>query len=180
MAKKKNRTQEGTVEGSVNQTVFSEPAAVQGAVASNQTTGGANAVQVHGQIPPDVAELIKSSLRVIVAQRRTVGLAITLTALTKAVKKSLENYLKRVPTSELRELIRNELAAMGCQIFTATIESKGELYQAEVVMLYRDFNEIVEMIKAGRMNNLLRSLVSNEVDPLYDKMVTKGRAHVIR
>jgi hypothetical protein len=179
MAKKKKNQTQGP-EAPVNQNVFSEGAAAQGTAAPNKTTSQTNATQTQSQqsqIPPDVAELVRSSLRVIVAQRRASGLAITLTALTVAVKKSLENYLKRTPTSAIREFIRSELVSMGYPIFTATIESRGELFQAEVVMLYRDFNEIVEMIKAGRMNTLLRSLVSTEVDPLYDKMIKTAKAH---
>jgi DNA-binding protein Fis len=175
--KKKNQTQ-GPTEAPVNQNVFSEGAAAQGAAATTVSqTNATNAAQVQSQIPPDVAELIRSSLRVIVAQRKTSGLAITLTALTKAVKKGLENYLRRVPGSVVREFIRNELASMGYPIFVATIESGGELFQAEVVMLFKNYDEIVEMIKAGRMNTLLRALSSSEVDPLYDKMLSKARAH---
>jgi hypothetical protein len=167
--KKKNQVPEGEVQ--VNQNVFSNEAAAQGAAATTVT-------QVQSQIPADVQQLIRDALRVIIAQKKTSGLAITLTALVKAVKKSLENYLRRTPTSEIRDFIRNELVAMGYPIFVATIENNRELYQAEIVMLYRDYNEIVEMIKAGRMNNLLRTLASAEVDALYDKLASKGRGHV--
>jgi hypothetical protein len=174
--KKKNQTQEGVP---ANQNVFSGPAAAQ-AAASSQTANQTNQANAARVLPPDVAELVRSSLMVIVAQRRASGLAITLTAVVKFVRKSLESYLKRTPTVELREFVRNELVASGFPIFVATIESGGELYQAEVVMLYRNFDEIVSMIKSGHMNTMLRSLVSSDVDPLYDKMVTKGRAHVSR
>ena len=172
--KKKNQTPEGEVQ--VNQNVFSNEAAAQGAAAT--TVNQTNATQPQSQIPADVAELMRTTLKVIIAQKKTSGLAITLAALVRTMRKNLENYLKRIPSSVIRDFIRNELVAMGYPIFVATIESGGELYQAEIVMLYRDYNEIVEMIRAGRMNSMLRTLASNEVDPLHDKLVSKvkGRA----
>jgi hypothetical protein len=82
-----------------------------------------------------------------------------------------------VPTPDIREFIKNELVAMGYLITDALIEHKGELYRAEVVVLYKNFDELVDMIKKGRVNGIIRPLVSNEVDSLYDEIV-KGRRHV--
>jgi hypothetical protein len=172
--KKKNQTPEGEVQ--VNQNVFSNAAAAQGAAAT--TVNPTNTAQAQSQIPADVQQLIRDALRVVVAQKKASGFAITLTALVRAVKKNLENYLKRTPTSAIREFIRNELVAMGYPLFVAEIENSGELYNAEIVMLYRDYNEIVEMIRAGRTKALLRTLVSNEVDPIYDKLTSKRKVHV--
>ena len=178
MPKKKTQTPEQTQAFSQpTQQEAINPAASQSAASALDVTAVTTARQDQPRIPPDLAELIKSTLTVIVAQRKTNGLAITLTALVKAVRKTLENYVKRVPTPDIREFIKNELVAMGYLITDALIEHKGELYRAEVVVLYKNFDELVDMIKKGRVNGIIRPLVSNEVDALYDKMI-KGRHHV--
>jgi hypothetical protein len=71
--KKKTQTQEGPEAPKDN--VFSEPAAAQQAAASSSQATDNNAAQ--SQIPPDVAELIRSTLKVVIAQRRTYCLATT-------------------------------------------------------------------------------------------------------
>ncbi|MFZ8809516.1 MAG: hypothetical protein ACO2PN_15605 [Pyrobaculum sp.] len=178
MPKKKTQTPEQTQAFSQpTQQEAINPAASQSAAPAPDVTAVTTTRQETAQIPPDLAELIKSTLTVIVAQRKTHGLAITLTSLTNAVKKNLEKYLKHTPTSAVREFIRSELAAMGYQIVDALVEHKGDLYRAEVVMLYKNFDELVDMVKKGRVNNFMKSLISNEVAPPYDKIV-KGRHHV--
>ena len=178
MPKKKKEQTEGP-EAPVNQT-FSEPAPAQAAaqtvnqaISQNAAPAAATkeAAQPQSQIPPDLVELIQSTLAVVVAQRKTHGLAITLTALVNNVKKTLERYVKRVPTHVIREFVKSQLLAMGYPIIEALVEYKGDTYRAEVVILYRNFDEIVDMVKKGRMNGTMKPLVSNEVNPLYDKKI---------
>ena len=171
MPKKKKNQTEG-LEAPANHT-FSEPAAAQekGAAASGQTASQA-------QLPVDVQELIRTTLKVVVAQRRTYGLATTLTSLTRAVNKALENYLKHVPKYAVREFIKSELEAAGYPVFTAVVDYNGTPYEAQVAMLYKNFDEIVEMVKAGRVSSLIRSLIlADGIDPAYDKRID-GQAHV--
>jgi hypothetical protein len=182
--KKKNQTQTGPVEAPIKESVFSEPTAAEGAAVGNQQTEVANqqtvsqtvsrtvVSQAQSQIPMDVAELIRSTLKVLIAQRRTYALASTLTSLTRAVEKALERYVKRVPKTTLREFIRSELAAMGHTIVTATIEYAGDLYNVEIVMLYRNYDELVEMIRHGRVSAMIKPLITTDgLDPAFDKRV---------
>jgi len=176
MPKKKKNQTEG-LEAPANQT-FSEPAADQTSGVNQAISQGASpaaatqeAAQPWSQIPPDLVGLIQSTLTVVVAQRRTHGLAITLTAMVNIVRKTLEKYVKRVPTHAIREFVKSQLLAMGYPIIDALVEYRGETYRAEVVMLYRSFEEVVDMVKKGRMNAFMKPLVSNEVNSLYDKMI---------
>jgi translation initiation factor IF-2 len=174
MPKKKKNQTEGPEEAPVNSgVVFSaEPGAAQGAAAAEQVQGKAAE-----QVQEDVAELIRSTLKVIIAQRKTYGLATTLTSLNRAVVKALENYLKFVPKTAVREYIKRVLIAEGYAVVEAVVEYGGMLYRAEVVMLYRNYDEIVEMVKADRMNKLIKPLVLTDgIDPLYDEQI-KGRAY---
>ena len=170
--KKKDQT-----EGPVNQT-FSDPAAaaaqtVNQAISQNAAPAAATkeAAQPQSQIPPDLVELIQSTLTVVVAQRKTHGIAVTLTSLVNMVKKILEKYVKRVPTYTIRESVKSQLLAMRYPIVEALVEYKGDTYRAEVVILYRNFEEVVDMVKKGRLNAIMKPLVSNEVNPLYDKKI---------
>jgi hypothetical protein len=168
---KKKKTNQGPE--ALNQTVFSGPAAAQQeAAVGNQHAGQTSsqtASQAVGQIPADVQELIRAVMISTIAQKRASALAITLTALVKTVEKTLKRYVKHTPA--LREFIRSELASMGYTIVDAAVDYGGDLYNMEVVILYKNF-EIVEMIKTGRMSRLLRPLVAaDEVDPRYDKMI---------
>jgi DNA-binding protein Fis len=178
MPKKKKDQTEGP-EAPVNQT-FSEPAAAQAAadqtsanqaISQDAAPAAASQEAAQLQIPPDLVELIQSTLTVVVAQRKTHGIAVTLTSLVNMVKKTLERYVKRVPTHAIREFVKSQLLAMGYPIIDALVEYKGDIYRAEVVILYRNFEEVVDMVKKGRMNAFMKSLVSNEVNPLYDKKI---------
>jgi hypothetical protein len=161
MPKKKKDQTEGPAEAQVNN-VFPEVGAAQGAAASSQTAS----------LPPDVAELVRSTLRVVIAQRRTYGLAATLTSIVNSVNKALERYLKRVPKYALRGFIRDELTAMGYPVFEAVVEYGYASFRADVVMLYRDYQEVVDMVKAGRTSSLIRSvIVADGIDPAYDRQI---------
>jgi hypothetical protein len=173
MPKKKVTQTEGPAEAPVNQG-FSEVGAAQEAVvaASGQT---AQTTANQTQIPADVQELIRSTLSVVMAQRKTYGLATTLTSLTRAVNKALDNYLRLVPKYAVRELVKNQLAASGYTVVTAVVEYGGALYQAEVVILYKDYHELVEMVKAGRLSGLIKPLILTEgIDPLYDQRIKES------
>jgi hypothetical protein len=165
-----------------NQTVFSEAAAQEAAAITSQAAAAQAAGQTAqdaasaassqaAQIPPDVAELIRSTLVVVLAQRKTQGFAITLAALAKTVKKTLERYLRRTPQYVVREFVKSELEAMGYPIITALVEHRGELYRAEVVVMYRNYQEFLEMIQTGRLSGIMRPLVANDVDLGYDTQV---------
>ncbi len=169
--KKKTQTQEGPE--APKETVFSEVGAAQVAAPNNQTTQ-TTVAQGASQIPPDVVELIRNTLKVLVAQRKTYGLATTVSSIVNAIYKALDNYLKRVPKRATRELIKNELASMGYPVFTATIEYGGTLYEAETVLLYRHLDELVDMVRHARLNTMIRALIVTEgIDPIFDKMVKK-------
>jgi septum formation topological specificity factor MinE len=162
--KKKTRTQEGP-EAPVDSNVFPEVGAAQGA---GQAT-------TPDMIPSDVAELIRATLTVIVAQRRTYGLATTITSLTRAITKALPKYVNGIPTSALREFIKRELEGMGYRIVTAVVEYSGVKVESEVVLLYKDFEELVEMVKAGRLESLTPVITRDGPDPLYDKLVREAK-----
>jgi hypothetical protein len=169
MAKKKKvQNQEGPAEAPVKDNVFSEVGAAQGAAAANQT---------QNQIPQDVRELIRSTLSVIIAQRRTYALAATLTSIVRAVNKALERYLKFIPRDAVRDFIKEELVASGYPVFRGLVEYGNAYFRADVVMLYKDYQEIIEMVKAGRTSGLIRSvIVADGIDPGYDEMVESGYA----
>ncbi len=193
MPKKKKQT-EGPEEAPVNQT-FSEPAADQAAAtdqtrvvnqaisqdaapAAGQTAAPSQAAtqpqsQTQSQIPPDLAELIKSTLAVIIAQRRTHALAATLTSLTNAVVEALKRYLRFVPKSVVREYVRSQLVAMGYTVVPAVVDHGGALYQAEVVVLFKNYEEFVDMVKNARMSSMIKPLIK-DVDPLFDKKLKEA------
>ena len=156
--KKKNKNQEGPVEAPQTE-VFNETAAAQGAAATNQT------------IPDDVAELIRATLKVLIAQRRVYGLATTITSLTKAVSKVLNKYIDGIPVVVVREFVKKELEAWGYKIITAVVEYGSVKFESEVVLLYRNFDELVDMVKAGRLETLKPVITSEGPDPKFDKMV---------
>jgi hypothetical protein len=159
--KKKNQNSEGPVEAPANQTVFSETGAAQGAAAAIQTVD---------QIPSEVAELIRATLKVLIAQRRLHGLSTTLTSITKAVAKALDAYVSGISREALRDFIRAEVEKMGYRIITAKVNYMGVIYQAETVLLYRDFNEIIDVVRAARGDSLKVVIITDGVDPLFDKL----------
>jgi len=161
MPKKKNvQTQEG-LEAPVKDTVFSEAGAAQGAAA---------AIQTADQIPSEIAELITATLKVVIAQRRLVGLSTTLSSLVKAVSRALGTYIDGISTAAIREFIRREVEKMGHKIITARVNYMGVMYLADTVLLYKDFDEIAHAIKAGRGESLKTVIVTDGIDPLYDKL----------
>jgi len=164
--KKKSQTQEGPIEAPVNNPVSTEAGAAQGAAAANQVS-----------IPDDVAELIRATLKVAIAQRKVYGLSTTLTSLTKTVVKALDKYVDGIPTGVIRDFIKREVTAMGYPVIEAKVDYTGVPFKAETVLLYRNFEEIVDMIKAGRMETLKPVIVGDGIDPIFDKMVKSG-AHV--
>jgi len=157
MPKKKNvQTQEG-LEAPAKDTVFPETSAAQGAAAADQ-------------IPSEIAELITATLKVVIAQRKLVGLSTTLSSLTKAVSKALDAYLDGISTAAVREFIKREAEKMGYKIITAKVNYLGVMYLADTVLLYRDFDEIVDIIKAGRGESFKTVITSEGIDPIYDKL----------
>jgi hypothetical protein len=156
--KKKNQTQEGPAEAPVNDTVFPEVGAAQGAAAADRTT-----------IPDDVAELIRATLKVLIAQRKLFGLSTTLTSLTKAVIKALDAYTKGIHVGAIREFVRREVEAMGYRVIEAKVNYLGAPFVAETVVLYRNFDEVVDVIKAGRADQLRVAIATDGIDPLFDK-----------
>jgi len=161
MPKKKKINNEGPTEAPVNKTLFSEAGAAQGAAAAIQTVD---------QIPSEVAELIRATLKVLIAQRRLYGLATTVSSLTRAVSKALDAYLDGIPTSVVRDFIKREVEQMGFKIIEAKVNYTGVMYVAEVVMLYRNFDEIVDIIKGGRADSVKLVITTDGIDPLYDKL----------
>jgi hypothetical protein len=169
MSKKEKSQNQGPPAEAPEKQTFSDPPAVAQAAAVNQQAASQTGGQTvsHPQMPVDMQELIRATLISIIAQKRTSALAATLTSLVRAVEKALKRYVKHTPA--LREFVRNELVSAGYTIADTTVDYGGDLYNVEIVVLYRSFDEIVEAIKTGRMSRLLRPLASNEVDPLYDK-----------
>jgi uncharacterized membrane protein len=156
MPKKKNaQTQEG-LEAPVKDTVFPETGAAQGAAAADQ-------------IPSDVAELITATLKVVIAQRKLVGLSTTLSSLTKAVSRALGAYVDGISTAAIREYVKREAEKMGYKIITAKVNYLGVMYLADTVLLYRNFDEIVDIIKSWRGESFKTVIVTDGIDPLYDK-----------
>ncbi len=165
--KKKNQTEEGPVEAPVNDTVFSTGAgAAQGAAANQvpEVQGAAN------QIPEEVAELIRSTLRVLIAQRRLYGLSTTLTSIVRAVAKALGPYVDGINKAVIRDFIRSEVSKMGYPVIMARIEYAGVRYEAETVVLYRNFQEVVNIIRTGRAESLKPVIAHDGIDPIFDKM----------
>jgi len=114
---------------------------------------------------------------VAIAQRKVYGLSTTLTSLTKTVVKALDKYVDGIPTGVIRDFIKREVTAMGYPVIEAKVDYTGVPFKAETVLLYRNFEEIVDMIKAGRMETLKPVIVGDGIDPIFDKMVKSG-AHV--
>jgi hypothetical protein len=162
--KKKNQTQEG-LEAPVKDTVFPETGGEMGAA-----QGAAAAIQTVDQIPNEVAELIRATLKVLIAQRRLYGLATTVSSLTRAVVKALDAYLDGIPTAAVRDFIKREAEKMGYKIITAKVNYQGVMYLADTVLLYRNFDEIVDVIKAGRGESFKTVITTEGIDPLYDKL----------
>ena len=161
MPKKKKNNNEGPAEAPVNETLFSETGAAQGA---------ATAIQTVDQIPGEVAELIRATLKVLIAQRRLYGLATTMSSLTRAVSKALGAYIDGIPIQVIRDFIKREVEQMGFKIIEAKVNYTGVMYVAEVVMLYRNFDEIVDIIKAGRVDSVKLVITTDGIDPTYDKL----------
>jgi hypothetical protein len=162
MPKKKKNNNEGPAEAPVNEAVFPEAGAAQGAAAANAVTN---------QIPADVAELIRSTLKVLVAQRKLYALSTTLTSLTKAVVKGLEKYVDGIDEAAIRGFIKRELEAWGYVIIQARVNYLGARYIAETVMLYKSFEDIVDMIRAGRVDDAIKPVVARDgIDPMFDKL----------
>jgi hypothetical protein len=159
--KKKNQTTEGPVEAPANQTVFTEAGAAQGAAA---------AIQTADQIPSEVAELVTSTLKVLIAQRRLYGLSTTLSSITKAVVKALDAYVRDISLGALRDFIRAELEKMGYKIIAAKVNYMGVMYQADTVLLYRNFEDIVDVVRNGRGDTLRVTITTDGIDPLFDKL----------
>jgi uncharacterized membrane protein len=157
MPKKKNvQTQEG-LEAPVKDTVFPETGAAQGAAAADQ-------------IPSEIAELITATLKVVIAQRKLVGLSTTLSSLTRAVLKALGPYVDGITTAAIREFIKREAEKMGYKIITAKVNHLGVMYLADTVLLYKDFDEIMDVIKNGRGDSFKTVITTEGIDPLYDKL----------
>jgi hypothetical protein len=166
MPKKKDKqTQEGPAEAPVSGTVFPEAGAAQGAAA---------AIQTADQIPSDVAELITATLKVAIAQRRLVGLSTTLSSLTKVVSRALGAYVDGISTAAIRDFIRREVVSMGYKIIEAKVNYLGVTYLADTVLLYRNFDEIVDIIKAGRGESFKTVITTDGIDPLFDKLAKEG------
>jgi len=163
--KKKNQTQEGPAEAPVKDTVFPETVGEMGAA-----QGAAAAIQTVDQIPNEVAELIRATLKVLIAQRRLYGLATTMSSLTRAVSKALGAYIDGIPTQVIRDFIKREVEQMGFKIIEAKVNYTGVMYVANVVMLYRNFDEIVDIIKAGRADSVKLVITTDGIDPTYDKL----------
>ena len=164
--KKKNQTQEGPAEAPVKDTVFPETGGEMGAA---QGAAAANAVT--NQIPADVAELIRSTLKVLIAQRKLYALSTTLTSLTKAVVKGLEKYVDGIDEAAIRDFIKSELEAWGYVIIQARVNYLGARYIAETVMLYKSFEDIVDMIRAGRVDDAIKPVITRDgIDPMFDKL----------
>jgi hypothetical protein len=160
MPKKKKNNHEGPTEAPVNGAVFPEAGAAQGAAA---------AIQTADQIPSEIAELITATLKVVIAQRKLVGLSTTLSSLTKAVSRALGAYLDGISTAAIREYVKREAEKMGYKIVTAKVNYMGVMYLAETVLLYRNFDEIVDIIKSWRGECFKTVIVTDGIDPLHDK-----------
>jgi hypothetical protein len=169
MPKKKKDQTEGP-EAPVNDTVFLEGAA-QGA-ADQQVAADQQAGQT--TLPEDVAELVRATLKVAIAQRKLYALATTLTSLTRVIARALGGYINGIPTSVLRDFIRREIQTMGYPIIYARVSYAGVRYTPETVVLYRNFDEIVESIRSGRVDSLKAVVVADGIDPIYDKTETGG------
>jgi hypothetical protein len=161
--KKKNQTQEGPV-APVNEkdTVFPEAGAAQGAAGAGETN----------QISAEVAELITATIKVLIAQRKVFGLSTTLTSLTRAVAKALEPYVNGISKDALRDFIRSEVQKMGYPIVVARVSYTGVPYEAETVILYRNFDEVVDAIRSGRNDSLKVAITAEGIDTKYDKPAT--------
>jgi len=160
--KKKDRAQEGPVEAPVKDAVFSEAGAAQGAAAADKVT-----------IPGDVAELVRATLKVAMAQRKLYGLSTTLTSLTRSVAKALDKYLDGIPTAALREFVKREVEAMGYLVIEAKVNYNGVPYKADTVLLYRNFEEIVDSIRSGRAETFKPVITLDGIDPMFDKLASE-------
>jgi len=158
--KKKSQTQEG-LEAPQKDTVFPEAGAAQGA-----------ASQV--KIPDDVAELVRATLKVAMAQRKVYGISTTLTSLVRAVAKALDKYIDGIPMAVLREFIKREVEAMGYLVTEAKVNYNGVPYMADTVILYRSFDEIVDMIRHGRVETFKPVITLDGIDPMFDKLASES------
>jgi len=165
MPKKKKNNNEGPAEAPVNEIVFPETGGETGAA-----QGAAAAIQTVDQITGEVAELIRATLKVLIAQRRLYGLSTTVSSLTRAVSKALDTYVDGIPRSVIRDFIKREVEQMGFKIIEAKVNYTGVMYVAEVVMLYRNFDEIVDIIKGGRADSVKLVITTDGIDPMYDKL----------
>jgi hypothetical protein len=169
---KKKKDQTGGPEAPVNDTVFLEGAA-QGA-ADQQVAADQQAQVGQTTLPEDVAELVRATLKVAIAQRKLYALATTLTSLTRVIAKALGGYVDGIPTSVLRDFIRREIQTMGYPLIYARVNYAGLRYVPETVVLYKNFDEIVEIVRSGRVDSLKAVVAADGIDPIYDSTEAGG------
>jgi len=85
--------------------------------------------------------------------------------------KALASYLKDVPDSVIREHIKKEIEAMGYKTAIAQVRDNDKVYQTEIVLLHRSFDELIDLITSGRMHGLVHAVWFTEIDPKYDKRI---------
>jgi hypothetical protein len=124
------------------------------------------------EIPEETKELIRSLLKVLIAQRRVTAFSMTLTSLTQLTAMTLASYLRDIPDSVIREHVKKEVEAMGYRVLLAQVHH-NRIYQAEIVLLHRSFDELVDLITSGRMHGLIHAIWFTEIDPQYDKRIEK-------
>jgi hypothetical protein len=125
------------------------------------------------EIPEETKELIRSLLKVLIAQRRVIAFSMTLTSLTQLTAKTLASYLRDIPDSVIREHVKKEVEAMGYRVLLAQVHNNNRIYQAEIVLLHRSFDELVDLITSGWMHGLIHAIWFTEIDPQYDKRIEK-------
>jgi hypothetical protein len=125
------------------------------------------------EIPEETKELIRSLLKVLIAQRRVAAFSMTLTSLTQLTAKTLASYLRDIPDSVIREHVKKEVEAMGYKVLLAQVHDNNRIYQMEIVLLHRGFDELVDLITSRRMHGLVHAVWFTEIDPKYDKRIEK-------
>jgi len=125
------------------------------------------------EMPEETKELIRSLLKVLIAQRRVAAFSMTLTSLTQLTAKTLASYLTDIPDSVIREHVKKEVEAMGYKVLHAQVHNNNRIYQAEIVLLHRSFDELADLITSGRMHGLVHAVWFTEIDPQYDKRIEK-------
>jgi DNA-binding LacI/PurR family transcriptional regulator len=125
------------------------------------------------EIPEETKELIRSLLKVLIAQRRVAAFSVNLTSLTQLTVKAIASYLTDIPDSVIREHVKKEIEAMGYKVLLAQVRDNNKIYQMEIVLLHRSFDELVDLITSGRMHGLVHAVWFTEIDPKYDKRIEK-------